>query len=429
MMHLDRKIAPRVKSIESIDFPEVEFHSLKNGIPVYIMNSGTQDIVKLDILVEAGQWFSDNIMIPFYCNRMLMEGSKKYSHAEIAEKLDYYGTFSNFECGKHFAHIQLFTLTNFFKQSVEIFEDFVKKPVFPEDKLKVMVQNDMQQFVVSREKTEVLAADEFFPRIFGNNHPYGKVRKLEHFENISLEQIKQFHQRYYNATNCIIMVSGKLDQQVKNVLQSHFGESDWTGLKANPGPGAFVDSIPGRYNVHKAGAFQSSLLIGKRTINKLHEDYFGLSILNTILGGYFGSRLMTNLREKSALTYGIYSGLMSMLHAGTFTISANVNGNESEKAVSQIYKELRILKEEKVSDDELQMVKNYLAGDMLRTFDGPLALSEIFLDLLAYNLDYEHYQNYFKTLKSITSEKLRELANIYLDEDSFIEVIAGDIKN
>jgi predicted Zn-dependent peptidase len=359
---------------------------------------------------------------------MLVEGSKKYSHAEIAEKLDYYGTFSNFECGKHFAHIQLFTLSSFFNQSVEIFEDFIKYPVFPEDKLKVVLQNDMQQFVVSREKTEVLAADEFFPRIFGEQHPYGKIRKLEHFENINLEQIKQFHQRYYNAFNCSIMVSGKLNNQVKNVLESHFGGNDWTGLKAEPKQNGFENSAPGRYVVFKEGAVQSSLMIGKKTINKIHEDYFGLSILNTILGGYFGSRLMTNLREKSALTYGIYSGLMSMLYAGTFSISANVNSRESERAIKLIYKEISILKEKKVPKEELHMVKNFLAGEMLRTFDGPLALSEIYLDLLTYNIDYEYYQTYFKTLKSITSEKLLDLANIYFDTESFIEVIAGDIK-
>jgi predicted Zn-dependent peptidase len=120
---------------------------------------------------------------------------------------------------------------------------------------------------------------------------------------------------------------------------------------------------------------------------------------------------------------------MSMLHAGTFSISANVNGNESENAIRQIYKEIRNLKEKKVPAMELQMVKNYLAGEMLRTFDGPLALSEIYLDLLTYNLNYEYYQDYFKLLKSITSEKLRDLAAIHFDTDNFIEVIAGDIKN
>jgi len=429
MIYLDRKKAPPVIQVDKIDFPMVESQKLENGIPVFYMNAGTQDIIKLDILIEAGQWFSDNMLIPVYCNRMLMEGSKKYSHAEIAEKLDYYGTFTNLECGKHYAHIQLFTLTAFFDQSVEIFEDFLKNPSFPQDKLKVLLQNDIQQFIVDHEKTEVLAADEFIPRVFGHHHPYGRIRKLEDFEKINLDQIKSFHQRFYNASNCIIMVSGKLNKEVKNILQSHFGQADWRGLHIKPGRNQFQDSKPGRYTVHKDGAMQASLMIGKRTINKLHEDYYGLSVLNTILGGYFGSRLMTNLREKSALTYGIYSSLMSMLHAGTFSISANVNGKESDKAVKQIYKEIGELREKKIPEEELQMVKNYLLGEMLRTFDGPLGLSEIYLDLLAYNLDFDYYQQHFKALKAISPAKLRDLANIYFEKNSFIEVIAGNMNN
>ncbi len=427
MTKLNRKKAPAALPIEGINYLETAHFLLQNGIPVYLMNAGSQDIVKIDLIIEAGQWFSENILCPVFCNRMLLEGSKSYAAADIADKLDYYGTFSNLECGKHFSHIQLFTLSHFFDKSLSILEEIVKYPTFPEDKLKVLVQNEMQQYVVSREKPEVLAAEEFVSRIFGTGHPYGRVRTISDYENVSIDQIKAFHQHYYHASNCKIMVSGKLNGELKSSLETHFGGNDWNGTKALPIENGFDNPVSGRFLVNKSTAVQSSIMIGKKTINKKHPDFFGLSILDTILGGYFGSRLMTNLREKNALTYGVYSSLSSMLHAGNFSISANVNAGFTEKAIKQIYHEIEILKKKLVPGKELQMVKNFLSGEMLRSFDGPIPMSEIFIDLLAYGLDFDFYRQYFDTIKNITPETIRDLANKYLQKDNFVEVIAGNI--
>lgn len=426
MAGLDRKRAPLARQVEEVNFPEVEFYTLKNGIPVYLMNFGTQDIIKMDVVMEAGQWFSENILTASFCNRMLIEGSQNYSNAEIAEKIDYLGTFTGLDCGRHYANTQIYCLNHFFAQSVEILEDFVKRPVFPEEKLNVIVQKEIQQYVVNHEKTEVLASDEFIPRIFGQSHPYGRIRKPEDYRNLNVEHIRQFHRQYYNALNCRIMVSGKLNGEIMPVLEEYFGGSDWQGAKAVPATNGFQEPETGKYTVGKAGAVQSSILIGKRTITKKHPDYAGFSILNTILGGYFGSRLMTNLREKNALTYGIYSGLSSLLQAGSFSIAASVNNEKAEKAISQIYKEIDLLKEKLVPEQELEMVRNYLAGEMLRAFEGPIALSEIFMELLAYGLDFESYRQFFSTLRSISPAALRDLANKYLQKDTFVEVIAGD---
>jgi len=429
MTQLNRKIAPKARAILDINYPHPVQINLKNGIPVFLLNAGTQDIIKIDIVMEAGQSFSQNALVPVLCNRMLIEGSIKFNHAEIAEKLDYYGTFTNLECGKHFSHMQLFSLSDYFDKSIELLEDFVKNPVFPEDKLKVLMENEIQQYIVSREKTEVLAADEFIPRVFGKNHPYGRIKRLSDYEKVNSNQLKQFHQQFYNANNCKIMVSGKLPKEINLVLESHFGGDDWLGTKAIADVNGFDLQEFGRFTVNKSTAVQSNILIGKKTINKKHSDYFGLSILNTILGGYFGSRLMTSLREQDGLTYGIYSSLSSAMLCGSFSISANVNQGNAEKAISGIYREIEILQSELVDNEELEMVKNYLSGEMLRAFDGPLAISEIFLDIKPYGLDLDYYKKYFKTLKLIDAQTIRDLAVKYLQHDSFTEVIAGLIEN
>jgi zinc protease len=428
MTKLNRKIPPQAKPVEYIKFPEVETFHLQNGIPVYCINAGEQEIIKIDLIMEAGQWFSDNPLTAQLCNRLLIEGSSKYSHAEIADKLDFYGTFSNLECGKHFSHIQLYMLNDYFDKSIELLEDFIKYPTFPENELKVLVQNEMQQFVLSREKPEVMASDEFIPRVFGPNHPYGRVRKLSDYEQIDLKAIKKFHQEFYHAQNCSIIVAGKLNGNVKQVLEASFGKNDWPGKKAKPAENGFQEPSAGRFTFHKNGAVQSSILIGNRTINKKHPDYFGLSILATILGGYFGSRLMTSLRERDALTYGVFSSLSSALHAGSLAISANVNPGFALKAIQTIYNEIDTLKTDLVNDLELDMVRNYLSGELLASLNGPLALSDIFLDINSYGLGFDFFKNYFDTLKSMNAETIRELANKYLVKESFVEIIAGNVQ-
>lgn len=427
MINPDRKTAPGSLPIEAIQFLDVKKETLQNGIPVYQIDAGVQNIIKLELIFEAGHWNCKNPLLADFTNRMLIEGSLKYTSSEIAEKFDFYGTFYNFECGKHFASVQLYSLGNFFEKSIEIFESYVKSPTFPEKEFKVHLNNDFQQYTLGKEKTEILAAEAFYNKIFGNNHPYGIITRAEDFQDISIEQLRLHHKKYYQPAGCKIIVSGMLDNNILDLLNNYFGGSDWpVSEKLKSMEFEFGEPELAKLTINKTGAVQASIRLGKRTITKHHEDYHGLSILNTILGGYFGSRLMTNLREKSALTYGIYSSLSSLLYSGVFSVAANVQSEQAENAVNQIINEISALKEQLISGKELEMVKNYLRGEMLRVFDGPLQVSEIYTGLLNFNLDFDYYQSYFDTIAAIQPKNIRDLANKYLDTDSFTTVLAGN---
>lgn len=427
MSILDRKIAPGSLPIEAIKFLDVKVDTLQNGINVYQINAGAQNVVKLELIFEAGQWNCSNPLLGDFTNRMLIEGSARYSSSEIAEKFDYLGAFTNFECGKHFASVQLFCLDNFFEQSLEVFESYVKFPSFPGKEFNIHIKNEHQQYILEREKTEVLAADEFYKQIFGPNHPYGMSVQADDFFKLTTAQMKAHHKNYYHPANCKIVLAGKLDERMLSLLDTHFGANDWgvVGQMVNK-EFAFENEVTGSSTVKKQGAVQASIKMGKKTIGKKDSDYHGLSILNTVLGGYFGSRLMSNLREKNALTYGIYSSLSSLLYAGVFSITANVRAEQSEYAVSQIINEVNVLREQLIPEQELTMVKNYLRGEMLRAFDGPLPLSEIYAGLLNFNLDFNYYQDLFNTIETISPVQLRELANKYLNPETFVHIIAGD---
>ena len=177
--------------------------------------------------------------------------------------------------------------------------------------------------------------------------------------------------------------------------------------------------------VEKEGAVQNAIRIGKRLINRTNPDYPKLTVLNTILGGYFGSRLMTNIREEKGYTYGIGSGLVSLSQGGYFFITTDVGAAVYEDAVKEIYHEIVKLQEELIPENELSLVRNYLLGSFQRSIDGPFALAERFKSILLSGLGYNYFENYLTVIKNITSEELKTLAQTYLLTSEMTEVIVG----
>ena len=151
-------------------------------------------------------------------------------------------------------------------------------------------------------------------------------------------------------------------------------------------------------------------------------------MLNTILGGYFGSRLMANIREDKGYTYGIGSGLASFVNGGYFAVSTEVGADVTKQTLEEIYKEIAILRKDLVSSNELETVRNYILGHFLRSVDGPFSLADKFKGIWEFGLDYSYFDNYFAAVKTVTPKELRDLANKYLKEEDLIECVVGKMK-
>jgi predicted Zn-dependent peptidase len=222
------------------------------------------------------------------------------------------------------------------------------------------------------------------------------------------------------------VAAGNLPDNLDAALNNHFGKGDWGQAKA-----ASKSLVPAMSSTHqktlveKSDAIQSAIRVGRILFNKTHPDYFKFQVLNTILGGYFGSRLMANIREDKGYTYGIGSGLNSLLHSGYFFISTEVGADVTTKALDEIHKELKLLREDLVSESELETVRNYILGQFLRSVDGPFALAEKFKAVYEFGLDYSYYDKYFHAVKTVTPAEIRDLANKYFQEKDLIECVAG----
>lgn len=423
---LNRKNAPAFQTVEKIEMIKANEQRLNNNIHVYTINAGTQDLIKIEFLFAAGMYQQVMPLQATTVNTMLEEGTSKLNAAQIADKVDYYGAFLEVGVSQDSASVVLYTLNKHLAATLPVVEQVIKDAVFPQPELDTHLRNKKQKFLVNNQKVAVLARKQFTELLFGAKHPYGiNVQELD-FEIINRQHLLSFYQSHYRSNNCKVIVSGKVNDSVINLLNTHFGGNDWNTLQ--PIQQKTITTTGSTQKQHlslKEDALQSAIRIGRLLFNKTHADYHSFQVLNTLLGGYFGSRLMSNIREDKGYTYGIGSGLASLQHSGYFFISTEVGVDVCQKALDEIYFEIKRLREELVPEEELELVKNYMLGTFLRSVDGPFALAERFKGIMEYNLQYDYFDRYLATIKDISASHIRELANQYLTTDSLLELVVG----
>jgi predicted Zn-dependent peptidase len=427
METLDRIAAPAFRQIEKIEIVQAKASKLDNGIPVYTVNAGQQDLVKVEFIFPNRYDIPSEVLTASAANRMLAEGTKQRNAQQLADSIDYYGAFYETEESLDFNSVNLYTLNKYLGQTLPVLKEILTEPSFPENELAVFKQNTRQRLQVNMEKVSYLSRTHFHEMLFGKQHPYGFRTSLADVDAITAETLKNYYATRYNLSDCLIFVSGKVDDETLRLLNATFGRIPASvsqkGQKEPVLPEPFLEK---NNFISKPDAIQSALRIGKLMFNKTHPDYHGMLVLNTVLGGYFGSRLMANLREDKGYTYGIGSSMVSMKQAGYLVISTEVAREVSGKAVDEIFHEIGELKTRPVEEDELQEVKNYLAGSLMRGMDGAFNLSDRAKGLILYGLDYSYFERYFRTIRDVTAGELMEMANKYFDKSSFYQLEVGD---
>ena len=411
---MNRTTAPQIKTVDTIDLLHVDKLHLDNGIPVYIINSGDQDIVKIDVVFEAGKWYEPKNLLADFTNRMMREGVKGKSAKEIADIFEFYG--SNLESSVSFtnAGFQLYSLNKHLSHILPLLMEILTEASFPEHEFETILNNRRQKHTERLAKSEYLANRNFLSAMWGPEHPYGRVTEYGNFENVTTAQLKDFYKRHYNASNCFILIAGKLDDAIVKSLNTVFGAKSWVGEKAPQDIHHVSQPNPTlRLHQDKKDAVQCSVMIGNATINKYHEDFDKLSVVNTIFGGYFGSRLMANIREDKGYTYGIYSSLTSYQHGGILEISAEVGSEVSEATINEVQKEIEIMRTELIDEEELGTVKNYLTGRLMQGADGPMKYSDVYKGLILYGRADDYVNRYLHIIHSLSLIHISEPTRPY----------------
>jgi zinc protease len=422
---VNRKTAPPIYEVTSLMLPNPSISHLDNGIPVYETRLGTQDIMKIEIIFHAGRPQEHKRLVSRATSRQLREGTISFTSAQLAEEIDFYAGTVQTPISLDTGSIVMFCMTKHFPKLVPILAEMVQEPIFPEKELHTFAENNVQSLLVDLTKNDVLAYRKITELIYGENHPYGYNSTPDNYRELTPNDLKKHHRELYTSDNCLIFLSGKTDDALLKLLNQYLGQKRTTALK-NTSPFNILNEKPQKLKLKNEDTLQSSIRIGRRMGSRYNNpDYNAFTVLNTILGGYFGSRLMTNIREKKGYTYNIYSSVDMMHHDGYFYIASEVSNKFVKKAMTEIYRELEILQNDLVGQDELKMVQNYLLGNMLNMIDGPFSVSDVVRSFITEGVPLEQFTELVETIKNITPQDLRQLAQKYFKREDMFEVIVG----
>jgi zinc protease len=418
----DRTIAPEFNQLQEIKIIEAETTYLDNKIPLHIINAGTQPVVKIEFLFKAGAWFEKVPGTSFLTTKLLLEGTSKKNSKEISNYFDQFGASVDLNPGLDFVSVSIYCLSKFLKDIIPLIHEILNDSTFPDDEITTQKNLKIQNLKVNNEKNNILAAKYFRKNLFGSNHPYGHAIEIEEIEKIKRDDLTSFYEGNFK-NNFEIVISGRIDSDHLKMLNEYFGKIK-SEKSNNPVNYKLSEKTVGEIIV-KEKSLQSSIRIGRRMFTKNHPDYIKFIFVNEVLGGYFGSRLMKNIREDKGFTYGISSSILTFKNEGFFAIGTDVKKENTRQTIDEINKEMKILRTNYISEEELSTVKNYMLGSFMSDINTPFSLADKFKSIYFNGLSYDFYQEYINTINSITKKDVIEVATKYLMEDDMIEIIVG----
>jgi zinc protease len=418
---LDRTLAPPFKRSTSFELIKPEKKILKGGAECYFILGGTQDVSKIEIVFPAGRWVEKTWGAAYFSSNLLSKGSKTKTSFEIAHLLDLYGAHLEISAGLDHVSVALYILNKNFNTAVLLFRELLTESMLPVDELELLKSIYLQNLKVNYEKTSFLASRLMRKNLFSETHPYGKELEESDIQKINQEMLVGHFAEFFRYGT--VLVSGNVSDKNKEFVADAF-----SFLGHNPIAQKDFSNAPEKYAreiLPKDGSVQSSVRLAKKSISKTHADYVDVLFLNHILGGYFGSRLMKNIREDKGLSYGISSSLHALKNNSYLVIGADVNRENLEVTFEEIGKELKRLRTEKIDAEELDIARNHFIGSLQLEITTSFAHADKIKNILLFNLSSQHYQKMIARIASITATELVEVAERYFSEDTFLQVAVG----
>ncbi|MBP3289480.1 MAG: insulinase family protein [Alistipes sp.] len=414
---------PEITIPSTISVPPTTALTADNGTPIYAIHCPEYEVVRLSFVFHAGSTTQSHPFAASATANMLAEGSAKFTAQQIAEQLDYYGSYFDINIDRDYAYVTFCSLSKFFTQTAEVIEEVILRPTFPEQEVSTYCAKRRQQLTIERRKVETRAREYFARAMFGDDHPYGISYDEKCYDNLSRDILLEHYKRRYTAERCIVVCSGNLIDEVLrriNEITSKLQQSTEQSAIVMP---AF--NTTHTMHLPHDGAVQSSIRMGRMLFSRTHDDFIPMQVLSTVLGGYFGSRLMQNLRERNGFTYGVYSAMVNFQHAGYLAIATQVGCEVKEQALEEIATEIERLRREPVPEEELSLVKNIMAGEMMRILDGPFGIADVTTENILCGFDNQHIQYNLERIRQTSPNDLLRLAQQYLSPEDLVTVVVG----
>ncbi len=317
-------------------------------------------------------------------------------------------------------------LSKFFGPTCALAEEILLHPVYPDEEVAAYCAKRRQQLSIERTKVDTQAREAFAQALFGPQHPYGITSDETAYDRLTRDDLTTFYKQHYTAENCFVVCSGRVGEAELSAIAAiaeQLPTGNGTARPSFPAPETRRETI-----VQHAGAVQSSIRVGRLLFPRQHPDFLGMQVVATALGGYFGARLMQNLREEHGYTYGAMAAMVNFQHAGYFAIAAQVGTDVTRAALDEIYAEIEKLRNEPMPETELDMVKNMMAGEMMRILDGPFGIADVTIENILCDTDNRVISENIRHIRETTPAEVQRLAQRYLAREDLVTVIAGDCR-
>ena len=423
---LNRKTVPEI--IDAVKFqlslPPHQKISLKNGVEVYLVDMGTVDTLMMNIVFYAGNCYESQNLVAPATNFMLKNGTRTMNAYQINDFFEYYGAYLNRSAGHETAELSLHCMKKNFAELLPVISQLIVDSIFPEEELEIYKKNMQQRLQVNLRKNDFIAGRLIDTYLFGADHPYGRYSSIEDYSALNIGVVKEFYEQYYLGGRCVIFIAGPLPGNIQNLVESHLGSLPLSGsARPDKSDQAILPVKEKKYRVtNDPDSVQGAIRIARNFPNRHHADFQKMQVLNNIFGGFFGSRLMANIREDKGYTYGIHSYLTNLIQESALMISTEAGKDVTEDTIQEVYFEMKRLRDEPVEEEELKTTKNFMIGTLLGDLDGPFQVAGRWKSLILNDLSEDYFYNGIETIKSIQPAALQELANKYLNPVDFYEL-------
>ncbi|HZH01821.1 MAG TPA: pitrilysin family protein, partial [Flavisolibacter sp.] len=399
-----------------------EKYTLRNGVEVYAINAGAEELMMVDCVFYAGNWYEQQNLVAASTNYLLKNGTTSKNAFQINEHFEYYGSYLNRACYNESATITLHCLTKHLGKLLPVMKELMTDATFPDEEIDIYKQNMRQRLNVNLKKGDFVASRLIDAYIYGKDHPYGRFSSFEDFDAVTRDGVKAFYEQYYKNGKLVVFVAGKLPENVFQLLDEQLGDLQNTPHSIQDIPSQRAEEKKYRI-INDPNGVQGAIRMGIPFPNRHHPDFQKTMVLNTLFGGFFGSRLMSNIREDKGYTYGIYSYLENHLQQSAWVISTEVGKDVYEAAIVEVYKEMERLRNEPIEQEELSLVRNFMMGSILGDLDGPFQILARWKNIILNGLDESYFYNQIQTIRTVSDKELQELANKYLQPDQFYELV------
>lgn len=424
---LNRTEAPMIYAPTEFEYHLPDCHQFvcSNGIPIYYYADNLQPVLQIEWIFTAGLWYEKQAGIAQATAALLKSGTSTYQSFQINEMFEQYGASLKSVAGPDYLSVTLSCLTKHLSKVLPLVIALFTDTQFPQNEIDIYVQQAKQRLSVQLKKTDFIANRKIDEYLFGFEHPYGRYMTSDLYDQISQSALLYHLKNYLTYQHVKVFMAGSFTDSDLQQLDACMGRDTWN--QAAPiitAPYAIQTQVERKHRIkHDEQSVQGSIRLARLFPDRHHPDFYPMIIVNTIFGGYFGSRLMSNIREEKGYTYGIHSYMYNHAQPSGYIITTEAGKDVCEAALQEIYHEMQQLRDVPVETDELNVVKNYLLGSILGDIDGAFQIMQRWKNLILNGFDKSRFNQNIEIYKHISPADIQRLAQTYYQPNDFIELI------